>query len=79
MSRTLKKLLIEIQLLCIDISLKPNGKYFGFLNYAGNVNSIDVFYKEKATGEFTWICITKSITLQNLKQIKSKLKKLLEE
>lgn len=79
MSSVIAKLLTEIQLLCVNISLKPNGKYFGFINYAGHVNTIDVFYKDKANGKCTWICMNKSITLENLKQAKSKLKKLLEE
>lgn len=79
MNNVIKKLLAQIQQLCVDISLKPKGKYYAHIGYSGHVNKINLHYQERVTGETTWIYLSNEITLKSLKIAKRKLNKILEE
>lgn len=79
MSSSVKKLLSQVQQLCVDISTKPNGKYYASMDYTGSINTFAIHYKDRETGQETWICFVEEIKFKPLKEIKRKLKKLLEE
>ena len=79
MSNSVKKLLSQVQELCVDISTKPNGKYYASMDYTGSINSFGLSYENRKTGEKTWICFVEKMEYKTLKEISRKLKKLLEE
>lgn len=79
MSSSVKKLLSQVQQLCVDISTKPNGKYYASIDYTGSINTFGLSYENRKTGEKIWLCFVGKIEFKTLKKTKRKLKKLLEE
>ena len=79
MSNSEKKLLSQVQELCVDISTKPNGKYYVSIDYTGSINAFGLSYENRKTGEKNWMCFVEKIEFKALKKIKRQLKKLLEE